>query len=217
MYRLHAAPDFASTIPHLALVHLGVPFEVVNVDIDSGGLATPAYRAINPLGLIPAMETPEGPVFETGAILLYLDERHPGVLAPRPGAAGRAAFLSWFLFTANTLHPLTMLLVHPDRAANGVAEAEVSRHIRAELSDRLAHLERALAADAGLEVPALMFYVAVMFRWAQMFAAIPGDVIDPAPFPGLRAALAQVEALPACQTVAEAEWLGPAPFSNPKG
>ena len=54
---------------------------------------------------------------ETAAILAYLDERHPGVLGPRPESGARAAYLSWFFFVTNTIHPLTMLLVHPERAA----------------------------------------------------------------------------------------------------
>ena len=85
MYRLHAAPDFASTIPHLALTEIGCDFDVAWMDHDAGDFARPAFRAISPTGLIPAMETPDGPMFETGAILLYLVERHPGTLGPGPG------------------------------------------------------------------------------------------------------------------------------------
>jgi glutathione S-transferase len=217
MYRLHAAPDFASTIPHMALVHLGVPFEVVNQDIEGGSLASPAYRAINPLGLIPAMETPEGPMFETAAILLYLDERHPGVLGPAPGAAGRAAYLTWFTLITNTIHPLTMLLVHPDRAAGAGCEAQASRHVSAELADRLGYLDRALAADPSLGYPGIGFYLAVLVRWTQLFAAVSADAIDPAPCPAIRALVARVEAMPAAVQVAQAEGLGPTPFTAPKG
>ena len=69
MYRLHAAPDFASTIPHLALVQLGVPFDLVIEDFDAGSLGTPAYRAINPLGLIPSMENPTLRFAPSGVLL----------------------------------------------------------------------------------------------------------------------------------------------------
>lgn len=215
LYRLHAAPDFASTIPHLALVRLGVPFDLVNVDFEGGGLDTSAYRAINPLGLIPAMETPDGPVFETAAILMYLDERHPGTLGPRPGTAARAAYLSWFFFVTNTIHPLTMLLVHPERAAGEAVLEAASREIRAQLADRLAHIDRALAANPSLGWPGIGFYLAVLFRWSKLFAAVPADAIDPAPYPAIRALVAGIEATPAAQAVARAEGLGPTPFTAP--
>ena len=217
MYRLHAIPDFASTIPHLALVQIGVPFDLVAEDIDAGSLDTQAYRAINPLGLIPAMQTPDGPMFETAAILLYLDERHPGVLGPVPGAVGRAAFLSWLMFITNTIHPLTMLLVHPERAAGEDAQAAASREVSAQLADRLGHLDRALAADPSLGHPAIGFYLAVLLRWMLKFAAVPADAIDPTPFPAIRALVARTQAMPAAVHVAQAEALGSTPFSAPKG
>lgn len=216
MYRLHAAPDFASTIAHLALHHLGVPFDVVNEDVAGGALQGAAYRAINPLGLIPAMVTPDGPVFETGAILLYLDAAHPGTLAPPPGAAARAAFLSWFVFVTNTIHPLAMLLVHPERAAGEAAIPAASRVTRAELADRLGHLDRALAADPALGWPAIGFYLAVLLRWCQVFAAVPGDALGLADFPAIAALIRRAEGLPAAQAVARAEGLGPTPFTAPR-
>ena len=216
MYRLHAIPDFASTIPHLALAQIGAPFDLVIEDSDAGTLDSPAYRAVNPLGLIPAMQTPDGPMFETAAILMYLDERHPGVLGPAPGAAGRAAYLTWFMFITNTIHPLTMLLVHPERAAGEACQAAASREVAAQLADRLAHLDRALAADPALGHAGIGFYLAVLLRWAQVFAAVPADAIDPATLPAIRKLVARIEALPAALHVARAEGLGPTPFSAPK-
>ncbi len=41
----------------------------------------PACGALNPHGLFPVLETPQGPLFETGAIFLRLAETH-GVMAP---------------------------------------------------------------------------------------------------------------------------------------
>jgi len=213
MYRLHAAPDFASTITHLALVQIGAPFELVNQDVDGGALQTAAYRAINPLGLIPAMETPDGPMFETAAILLYLDERHPGVLGPAPGAAGRAAYLSWFVFVTNTIHPLTMLLVHPERAAGKDAQAAASAEVSAQLAGALGHLDRALAGNPALGHAGIGFYLAVLLRWMQKFAAVRADAIDPGAFPAISALVARIEATPAALHVAQAEGLGPTPFT----
>jgi glutathione S-transferase len=57
----------------------------------------------------------------------------------------------------------------------------------------------------------------VLVRWMQLFPAVPGDAIDAAGFPALRALVARTEATPAAQAVIAAEGLGPTPFSNPKG
>ena len=217
MLRLHAIADFASTIPHLALVQIGQPFDIAWEDIDAGSLNAPAYRKINPLGLIPSMETPDGPMFETGAIMHYLMDRHPGALGPGPGDAGRAGFLSWLWFTANTLHPLAMQIVHPERVAGEAASVEVGRASAAQFADRLSYFEAALAADTTLGHLAIAFYVAVLVRWVQIFAANPADRLDLGPFPAVRALLARVEAMPASRKVAQIEGIGDTPFTAPKG
>ena len=71
-YTLHYAPDNASLIIRLALEAQGVAYDTCLVDRAAQGQSAPAYRALNPHGLIPALQTPDGPMFETGAILLWL-------------------------------------------------------------------------------------------------------------------------------------------------
>lgn len=215
---LHGIPDFASLIPRLALTDAGIAHVFHQHDIEAGSLAAPDYRAISPFGLIPAIETPEGPVFETGAILLWLADRHPG-LAPAPADADRGRFLSWLMWTANTLHPLMMDLLHPYRPAGEDHLAAVSRMALTRITDRLPPLE-ALAAEApawfradrpGVLVP----YVAVLLRWMQAFAPVAQDRLDLTPFPALRAMLAAYEMRPAVQQVAKVEGLGTTPFTAP--
>ena len=82
-YRLHYAPDNASLVIRLALEDMGLPYETVLVDRTTREQDSAAYRALNPAGLIPVLETPQGPVFETAAILLWLADTH-GQLAPAP-------------------------------------------------------------------------------------------------------------------------------------
>ena len=80
-YRLHYAPDNASLIIRLALEELGQAYETTLVNRQAQVQRSAAYRALNPNGLIPVLETPDGPMFETAAILLWLADRH-GALAP---------------------------------------------------------------------------------------------------------------------------------------
>ena len=78
-YVLHYAPDNASLIIRAALEVRGLPYATQLVDRGTQEQSTPAYRALNPNGLIPVLETPQGPVFETGAILLWLADTHGGL------------------------------------------------------------------------------------------------------------------------------------------
>lgn len=88
MYRLFGVPDFANLAVHVALEEAGVPYEVVFLDSEAGELQSPVHLARHPLGLVPALETPEGMMFETGACLLYLGERH-GLARRRVLRSGR--------------------------------------------------------------------------------------------------------------------------------
>lgn len=116
-YRLHYAPDNASLCVRLALLRLGQPFETVLVDRRGRGQKVPAYLALNPNGLIPTLETDEGPLFETAAILLWLADRHGRGLAPPVGHPDRGRILAWHVWMANTLHVAMRSLFYPEQVA----------------------------------------------------------------------------------------------------
>ena len=71
-YVIHYAPDNAVLIIRLALEQRGLPYHAQLVDRAAQAQRAPAYLALNPNGLIPVLETPQGPLFETAAILLWL-------------------------------------------------------------------------------------------------------------------------------------------------
>jgi GST-like protein len=70
----------------IMLEEVGLPYEVVAIDVSKGGTQTPDYLAMNPNGKIPMIEDPNTGriVVESGAILLYLAERS-GKLQPQDG------------------------------------------------------------------------------------------------------------------------------------
>ena len=215
---LFHCPDWASSIIRLALEEIGQPYAIQPMDFDAGDFDTPAFRAVNPLGLIPAMTTPDGPIFETAAILLWLNARYGG-LAPSPDDPAHAAFLSWLLFTSNTLHPTVMAMIHPDRPAGAAAAAAVGRVALEDLTLQAGQLESLIATQAPRWLtpaqPALGHYLGILIRWAITLPEDPSLRFDLAPFPALTAMLAAHEATPAAQRVAASDALGPTPFTNP--
>ncbi len=216
---LHHAPDFASTIVRLALEELGLPHTIAMADIEGGALASPEYRQVNPVGLIPALETDDGPMFETGAILLWLVDR-TGQLGPGPQDPDRAAFLSWLFFTSNALHTAALALFYPHRPA-GEANTDAARAAaHDQIIARLGLIEALIAARhprwLSAEQPGVLgYYIGILVRWLILLPPPPYG-LDLAGFPNLRAVLAAHEARPAALRVAKADGLGPTPFTDPR-
>lgn len=219
MYVLYYAPDNASLIVRLVLEELGQPYRTRLVDRRIREQDSPAYRAVNPTGLIPALETPAGILTETAAILLWLSETH-GALAPAPGTPERGAFLRWLFFTSNTLHADLRLHFHPDRHA-GTPEA--LRAFRAKTEARLlGHLEilddvaRTRPGWLSAESPSVLTcYLATALRWLALYPADRQGWFDITRFPALAAIASAMETRPAAKAAALAEGLGDYIFTKP--
>jgi glutathione S-transferase len=218
--RLHYAPDNASLAVRLALYELGLPFETVLVDRRSGGLRQPSYLALNPMGQIPVLETPEGAMHETAAILLYLADRHgPGRLMPAPDDPARGLVLTWLFWLSNTLHPQLRALFYPDRHVAPGQEEAFTRVTRTRIADSLTILETRLPALGrwlgGAEPSALDCYLCPMLRWLALYPAGDTGWFVLARWPGLRDIARAMETRPSALAAAMAEGLGPLPFSRP--
>lgn len=218
-YLLHYAPDNASLIPRLALEHRGLPYETRLVRRDQRAQEAPAYRRLNPLGQIPVLETAEGPIFETAAILLYLADRHGG-LGPGPAEAGRGDLLKWLFFLSNSVHAAERMLFYPEKYIAAEALAALRAGMAAHLGRQFALLEAEARQSPLLrgEAPTLLgFYAAALLRWPALY---PRDAdrgwFRLSDLPALRDLCLAIEALPATAALQSAEGLGRTPFSNPQ-
>ncbi len=74
----------------IALEELGLAYRVIPVSLAEGEQRRPAFLELNPNGRIPVIVDPDGPdgrplsVFESGAILLYLQQKAPGLVPEDP-------------------------------------------------------------------------------------------------------------------------------------
>ena len=103
--RLHYWPTPNGWKITIMLEELGVPYEVIPVDIRKGDQFDQAFLKISPNNKIPAIvdHTPAGPVavFETAAILLYLAESSGRLLPTEPTA--RANTMAWLIWGTSSL------------------------------------------------------------------------------------------------------------------
>jgi glutathione S-transferase len=82
----------------------GRPYERVLVDIKKGDQDKPAYRAINPMGKVPALADGEAKLAESAALCAYVAERVPEAkLAPPLGDPARGRYLHWLFFAAGCI------------------------------------------------------------------------------------------------------------------
>jgi glutathione S-transferase len=107
MIDLYTAPTPNGYKVSITLEELGVPYEVRPIDMSSGEQKQPWFTAINPNGRIPAIvdrANGDFPIFESGAIMLYLAER-AGQLIPAD-EKGRSRVVQWLMFQMGGLGPM---------------------------------------------------------------------------------------------------------------
>lgn len=84
-----------------ALEEVGRPYDVRLVSMKA--LKEPEHRARNPFGSIPTYEEGELTLFESGAIILHIAERHSGLFPKDANARARA--VTWMFAALNTVEP----------------------------------------------------------------------------------------------------------------
>ena len=89
-----------------ALEEVGQPYEVRLVSF--GELKGPAHRALNPFGQIPTYEQDGLALFESGAIVFHVAQRHAGLLPDDPDDRARA--VTWMFAALSTVEPSIMEL-----------------------------------------------------------------------------------------------------------
>lgn len=84
-----------------ALEEVGQPYNVRLVSF--GEMKGPAYRSLQPFGQIPSYEQGDLTLFESGAIIFHIAERHAGLLPHDTNARARA--IAWMFAALNTVEP----------------------------------------------------------------------------------------------------------------
>ena len=137
---LYYAPQVCSFGPHVALRELGIPFDLVRVDLRTHTTAGgEPLSNINRKDYVPALVLPDGALLtEVSAILLYLADLHPDAkLAPSSGLA-RVRFHELLNFIATEFHKafsVFTIMANPSEDSRAWAKARLGR--RTDVLDNL--------------------------------------------------------------------------------
>jgi glutathione S-transferase len=174
-----------------ALEEVGQPYEVRPVSFRA--LKEPAHLALHPFGQIPTYEEGDLALFETGAIVLHIAERHPGLLPTNPDARSRA--IAWMFAAVNTVEPPMLELVTA-RFLEGDKPWSKERLplIMDRIRDRFVLLSARLGDADWLDGA---FSAGDLMMASVLLRSRPSGVLDE--FPRLAAYVARAEARPAYQ------------------
>jgi glutathione S-transferase len=84
-----------------ALEEVGQPYEVRLLSFSE--MKEPAHRLLHPFGQIPTYQEGDLVLFESGAIIFHIAERHAGLLPD--DASARARAITWMFAALNTVEP----------------------------------------------------------------------------------------------------------------
>ena len=108
--QLYSLPTPNGVKVSIMLEETGLPYEPHLVRFDANDQLSPEFGSLNPNGKIPAILDPNGPggkplpLFESGAILLYLAEKARRFLPQ--DAAGRYEAIQWVMFQVGGIGPM---------------------------------------------------------------------------------------------------------------
>jgi glutathione S-transferase len=195
----------------LALEHKQVPYEISTLSFSAGDLRKPDYAAINPRQKVPAIVDDGFSLYESVAIIEYLDERYREGPALFPGAARERAIARRMVQEADQYYAVAMekivdqvLFTAPEKW-----DLDAIERARGGLRKELELWERLIRGDflAGAAVSAADFTLYPLIALTQRMQRKKPDLDVPSLIgPRVAAWLQRVEALPYFQTTWPPHW-----------
>ena len=168
--KLYYAPGACSLADHIALLEADMKADLVRVNLKTHTLEHGGpLRDVTPKDYVPVIELDDGELLtENVAILSYIADRYPALMAPGP--LGRYRLLEMLAYLATEVHKTFHPLFDPgasaaEKKAAGEAAAEKLAFVATQLQGPYLFGANATVADA---------YLFVMLLWAAKFKiAIP--------------------------------------------
>ena len=197
--KLYYSPGACSLSPHIVLHELGLPHDVVKVDLNTKQTDDGRdFRAINAKGYVPTLQLDDGTILTEGpAIVQYLADLKPAMqLAPANGTVARYQLQEWLNFISTELHKQFSPLFNPASSADLIAAQ------KAKLAERFALIDQTLGQQdyllpSGFSVADAYLYT--ILTWAGFVG------VDLSPWPALVRYKARMEARPGVAATLAAE------------
>ena len=190
---LYGGARSRASMPRWYMEERGIPYTWHHVDMEAGEHKQPAFKTINPFAKLPALvdtslQTPGGgplTLFESGAILLHLADRHGHEFEgnAEEAAAKRALAAQWILFANATLAVALFVPANRDKEFPRLMEV---------LDGQLAEGRSLMGGEPGswgvadCAVNAYLAYLPLFF-----------PQLDLEPYPHVRATITATQARPA--------------------
>jgi glutathione S-transferase len=183
------------------LEEIGIPYDVVRLNLPAGEHKTPEYLRKNPNGTVPTLVDGDVVLFESAAICQYLADKFPEKrLAPPVGTPARGLYYQWIHYAMCGLEPPTLtIFLHTIQKPEGERIPKLVDDARPQLGAALRVIEQALAGRTfllGDQFTAADVMVGSTVGWAQMMGIVGNDL------PGVAAYVARLRERPAYQRAA---------------
>ncbi|MEM7442150.1 MAG: glutathione S-transferase family protein [Pseudomonadota bacterium] len=173
-YTLFYFPGNANIAPHIALEEVGASYELTLVDRKQGKQHDASYLALNPNARVPTLidhSLDDLVIFESAAICLHLNDRHPEAgLLPPAGSPERATAYQWLIWLTNTMQAELLIYHYSHRHVTDEAAADAVREKANERLDGQMKLvsdalEKTGAYLAGDNYSIADAYLTMLCRW----------------------------------------------------
>ena len=202
--QLYSLPTPNGVKVSIMLEETGLPYEPHLVSFETNDQTSPAFLSLNPNNKIPAILDPNGPggkpmpLFESGAILIYLAEK-TGQFMPQD-AAGRYETMQWIMFQMGGIGPMFGQLGFFHKFAGKDYEDKLPRdRYVAESKRLLGVLNQRLATRAWIMGDDYSIADIATFPWVRNLIGFYGasDLVGFADFPHVARTLDAFVARPA--------------------
>lgn len=193
----------------LALEYKKIPYDLRVLSFDKGETRTDAFRAVNPRGKVPAIKDGHFALWESSAIVEYLEERQPSPTLFPGDAMKRARARRIAIETDTLFHPILRRLVKETlHKPSGGGDENLISVAQEELGAELRRFEGYLLGDyfaADLSVADFAFYP-MLATLDRLHARMPKYSVSHKVGPKLRAWRARIEALPFLEKTIPPHW-----------
>lgn len=198
MLKLHFAPNSRAGRIVWLFEELKLPYEINKMAFHPKDLKSDAHRQRHPLGRVPVLEDGDVMLYESGAIVEYVLERHRnGGLKPAVAATEFPAYLQWFHYCegmvmppVNTIIVQTILLPPERRDETALEQAKrLLTKALAPVDDALASKDYLIGDFSAADI--MLGHAAFM---SNRLGCVPDDLAN------LKAYLGRIQARPAFQT-----------------